>query len=232
LAVALTVASAFALGAPPVKDKTVPTLRWAESHPGCTFSLDPDGKYRYALWSDDYGVILAVDAQELEKVHRRVEPFFSVEVTVRYRGKSTLDLNPGAATLQFVRHSKIVQSSLDPEGFATTTQNDADELEHQTQREIEKHPERKEEREKYVQAYQKDVVEFLEFLAKRTLPPAQLNQEFSEVNGWILFSTKSKWIGDWKKPEQFLLRLPVGKEIVEFPFALPAEKGDLVLRRR
>src|ERR1700757_2141416 len=68
----------------PRKDKTTaPALRWAEGAAGCTFSRDEDGKYRYSLWTSDYGVILAVDSQELEKVHRRVEPFFSVEITVR-----------------------------------------------------------------------------------------------------------------------------------------------------
>ena len=207
-------------------------MRWSEGQPGCTFSRDDDGKYRYALWTADYGIILAVDSQELEKVHRRVESFFSVQITVRYRGKGALAVNPGLATLEFVRHFKVTQSSLDPEAFAERTQSDADELEHQTAREIEKHPERKDEREKYVQAYQKDVAEFLDFLTKHTLQAVQLDASNPEVTGWVLFSTKSKWIGEWKKPEEFLLRIPLADRIVEFPFALPAEQGDLMLRRR
>jgi len=208
------------------------SLHWAEGAPGCTFSRDEDGKYRYALWTDDYGIILAVDSQELDKIHHRVEPFLGVHITVRYRGKETLAVDPGRATLEFVKHFKVIQTSLDPEAFAARVQNDADELEYQTEREVRKHPERKEEREKYVQTYQKEVTEFLDFLTQRTLPNTQLDPDHIELSGWVLFSTKNKWLGDWKKPEAFLLRLPIGDQIVEFPFELPAQQGDLILRRR
>lgn len=219
--------------ASPGKDKTPPApLRWAEGQPGCTFSRDDDGKYRYALWTAEYGVILAVDSQELEKVHRRVEPFFSVHLTVRYRGKGTLAVSPGLATLEFVKHFKVTQSSLDADGFAQKAQNDADELEHETEREIEKHPERKEEREQFVEAYQKDMIGFLDFLTKHTLRGLQLDAANTEASGWVLFSTKSKWIGEWKKPEEFVLRIPLGERVVEFPFAVPAQQGDLILRKR
>jgi len=209
-----------------------PTLRWAEGQPGCTFSRDNDGKYRYALWTDDFGIILAVDSQELQLLHKRVEPFFAVHLTVRYRGKSELVVEPRAATLEFVKHFKLVQPALDPEDFAQQTQSDADEIEHQTQREIQKHPERKEDREKYVEAFQKDAAEFLDFLSTRTLPSVQLDSIHNEVSGWILFSAKNKWIGGWKRPEEFLLRIPLGGRALEFPFALPPQEGDLILRQR
>jgi hypothetical protein len=215
------------------KNKASPaSLRWAEGAPGCTFSRDEDGKYRYALWTDDYGIILAVDSQELDKIHHRVEPFFGLRITVRYRGKETLAVDPGQASLEFVKHFKVIQTSLDPEAFAARVQNDADELEYQTEREVRKHPERREEREKYVQTYQKEVIEFLDFLTQRTLPAIQLDPIHNEVSGWVLFSTKNKWLGDWKKPEAFLLRFPIADKIVEFPFELPAQQGDLILRRR
>ena len=64
------------------------------------------------------------------------------------------------------------------------------------------------------------------------MPAVQLDSTHQEISGWILFSTHSKWIGDWKKPEEFLFRIPLGSQIVEFPFALPAQKGDLILRKR
>jgi len=215
------------------RDKSSPvSLRWAEGAPGCTFARDEDGKYRYALWTDDYGITLAVDSQELDKVHHRVEPFFGVHITVRYRGMAMLAVNPRRATLEFVKHFKLIQTALDPEAFATLAQNDADELESQTEREVRKHPERKEERETYVQTYQKEVAEFLEFLTQRTLPATRLDPDHAEVSGWVLFSTKNKWLGDWKKPESFLLRFPIANQIVEFPFELPAQPGDLILRRR
>jgi len=39
-------------------DKTkakLPTVRWSEQQPGCTFERGDDGKYRYGLWSGDVG---------------------------------------------------------------------------------------------------------------------------------------------------------------------------------
>jgi hypothetical protein len=214
------------------EEKAAAALRWSEGAPGCTFSRDTDGKYRYALWTDDYGIILAIDSQELDKVHHRVEPFLSAHITVRYRGKETLRVDPGKATLEFAKHFKVVQSSLDPKAFATRAQNDADELEHETERWVRKHPERKEEREKYVQTYQKEVSEFLEFLTQRSLPATQLDPSRPEISGWVLFSTRNKWLGSWKKPEEFLLRFPLAGRTVEFPFELPARQGDLILRQR
>jgi hypothetical protein len=214
------------------KEKTVPTLRWAEGQPGCTFSRDPDGKYRYALWTEDYGVIVALDSQELQLLHKRIEPFFSVHLTVRYRGKQTLGVYPQRATLEFVKHFKLVQPALDPASFAQQTQDDADELEHQTQREIQKHPERREQREKLVEAYQKEAAEFVEFLNTRSFPVAELDSTRPEASGWILFSAKSKWLGGWKKPEEFVLRIPINETLLEFPFALPPQAGDLILRQR
>jgi hypothetical protein len=214
------------------KKNSFPTLRWSEGRTGCTVSLDSDGKYRYALWTADFGVILAIDAQELQLVHKRGERFFSVHLTVRYRGASSLVVDPNQATLEFVKHSKIIQPALDPGGFAEKAQNDVDEVEHQTEREVEKHPERKEEREKFVQGWQKEVTELQDFLSHATLPAVQLDQTRTEISGWILFSTHSKWIGEWKKPEEFLFRIPLGSQIVEFPFALPARQGDLILRQR
>src|SRR5215475_8688354 len=233
LFLATTMALAIALTTLPAawsKDKLAP-LRWAEGQPGCTFSRDDDGKYRYALWTDDYGITLAVDSQELDKVRHRVEPFFSVHISVRYRGDRTLEVGAKRATLEFVKHFKLVQSSLDPEGLTAQTQDDADELENHTEREVKKHPERKEEREEYLQTHQKEVAEFLDFLTQRTFPMTKLDPTHSEISGWVLFSTRNKWVGEWKRPEEFLLRFPIADRVVEFNFQLP-QKGDLILRKR
>jgi hypothetical protein len=216
-------------------DKKKPTpaaLRWSENRPGCTFSRDTDGKYRYSLWTDDYGVILAVDSQELQMTHKRVQRFFGVQLTVRYRGQGTLVVDPGQASLEFVKHFKLVQSSLDPEDLANKTQNDADELEHQMQREIEKHPERKQEREKYLQEYQKEAAQLIEFISQRAFPAVQLQPGHDQADGWLFFSVKNKWLGEWKRPEEFLLRIPVNDRVLEFPFTLPPKQGDLILRQR
>jgi len=212
--------------ASPGKDKTPPAvLRWAEGQPGCTFSRDDDGKYRYALWTAEYGVILAVDSQELERVHRRVEPFFSVQLTVRYRGEGTLAVSPALATLEFVKHFKVTQSSLNPEGFARQAQDDADELEHQTAREIEKHPERKEEREQYVEAYQKDMIGFLDFLTKHTLRGVQLGAGNPEASGWVLFSTKANGSGSGRSRKNLYCAFRWGIEWWSFRSRYPPSRG-------
>lgn len=217
---------------PPKTKSKIPAVRWDEARPGCTFSRGDDGKYRYGLWSDDAGITLAVDSQELEKVHRRHEPFFGVLLTVRYRGEGSLDFATGNISLEFVKHFKVVQTSLDPDDFAEKVQNDADELNHQTAREVEKHPEKKEEQEALLRAFLKDSTELQEFVGKNTLRATRLGPGHPETSGWLLFSTNSRWIGAWKKQEEFILRVPFDGKVFEFPFKLPPKPGEVMLRKR
>jgi hypothetical protein len=214
------------------KKSDLRVVRWDEGSPGCTFSRTADGRYIYGLWSDDIGMDLAVDSQELEKVRRRHELFFSILLSVHYRGAATLDVRPGDISLEFVKHFKLVQTSLDPEDFSQKVQNDADEFDHQTAREVQKHPEQKEAKQAYMQTFQKDSAELLEFLSRNTLKPSRLDSANREAAGWVLFSTDSKWISHWKKQEDFVLRVPVAGKIFEFPFKLPPKQGELLLRQR
>lgn len=209
-----------------------PVVRWDEERPGCTFSRGDDGRYHYGLWNGDLGINLAVDSQELEKVHRRHEPFFAVLLNVRYKGQGALDLGPGNISLEFVKHFGTVQTALDPDGFLQKVQNDADELNYQTAREVKKHPEQKEKKETYVRAFLKDSAELQEFVGKNSLRPTELSPSNPETTGWVLFSTSSKWIGGWKKPEELILRVPLDGKIFEFPFKLPVKTGEVILRRR
>ena len=217
----------------PPKDKSkIPAARWDEGRPGCTFTRGDDGKYRYGLWSEDAGITLAVDSQELEKVHRRHEPFFGVLLTLRYRGQGELDFDTDNISLEFVKHFKVVQTSLDPDDFSAKVQNDADELDHQIAREIEKHPEKKAEKEALVQAFLKDSTELQEFVGKNSLRATRMGPGNPEISGWVLFSTESKWIGAWKKQEELILRVPFGGTVFEFPFKLPPKPGEVLLRKR
>jgi len=209
-----------------------PTLRWTEGQSGCTFSADDDGKYRYGLWTDDLGIVIAVDADEVRKAGLRIEPLFGVFVTLRYRGKDSMSVNPADISLEFVKHYHDVQKAVDPNDFAAKLQNDADSFAEETQREIRRHPEKKIEKESILQVHQKDIRETQDFLKSHSLRPARLDSANPEVTGWVFFSAKSKWIGDWKKQEQFVLRIPVADQVIEFPFALPPSQGDLSLRRR
>src|ERR1700692_4882722 len=138
---------------------TIAAVRGDEERPGCTFSRSADGRYHYGLWDQDIGITMAVDFQELEKVHRRHEPFFAVLLNIRYKGQGPLDLGPEQISLEFVKHFRVGQTPLDPDSFSQKVQNDADELNHQTARELEKHPEQKETKEAYVRAFLKDSAE-------------------------------------------------------------------------
>jgi hypothetical protein len=216
----------------PGKPSAPLTSRWEEGQPGCTFSRDDDGKYRYGLWTADFGVILAVDSQELEKLRRRAQPIFALQLTVHYRGKDSLEVPPGKISLEFVKHFHDVHNALDPDDLATQQRNELAALAEETGREIRKHPEKKEEKEATLAARQKDAAEMIEFLKTRSLRFAKLDPEHPEISGWVLFSTKSKWIGELQKQEEFVLRVPLEGQVVEFPFSLPPSEDDLILRRR
>lgn len=231
-ALACTFVSIPARGLPKAKKSSPAVVRWDEGAPGCTFSRTPDGRYHYGLWSDDLGVTVAVDSQELEKVHRRHELFFGVSVTVQDRGTAAIDVSAENISLEFVKHFKVIQPSLDPKDFSQKVQNDADEFDRQTAREVQKHPEEKEAKQARVRVFQKDTAELLEFLGNNTLKPARLDSANREATGWVLFSVDSRWIGAWKKQEEFILRVPIGGKIFEFPFKLPPKEGELLLRKR
>ncbi len=207
-------------------------LRWAEGEPGCTFSRDDDGKYRYGFWTPDSGVVLAVDSQELEKVRRRSDSIFALQLTIHYRGTDSLRITPGQIVLEFVKHYHDLHSALDPDRLAADEQNDANLLREQTEQEIHKHPQKQAEKEAALAAHQKDAAEMIEFLKTRTLRATTLDPTHPEASGWILFSTKSKWIDGLRTHEEFLLRVPIGNQVIEFPFSLPPSEGDLILRRR
>jgi len=228
------VARASALDAPKKKnEKFGPvTVRWDESTPGCTFSTTDDGKYQYGLWSGDVGIIVSVDAREVEIIRHRIEPIFGVFLTIRYRGSGGLDVHPDGITLQFMKHFKIVQNSIDPDGYAQKIQADADTLDDETRRVVTKHPEEKNERDARLEQYQKSVSELIEFIGKNSLRTLRLDPGNMQASGWVFFNTRNKWIGNWKTQEEFVLRVPLAGKVFEFPFKLPPKKGELLLRKR
>jgi hypothetical protein len=214
-------------------DKSKPVfVRWAEDQPGCTYSRGDDGKYRYGLWAGDLGIVLAVDDRELQIIRHRIEPIFGIQLTIRYRGNGNLNLGPNEITLQFIKHFKVVQPALDPDDYSEKIQSDADALDEETRRAVAKHPEEKQVREARLQDYQKSVSELIEFLGRNSLRAAHLDRATPETSGWVFFNTDSKWLGSWKSQEEFVLRVPLAGKVFEFPFKLPAEQGELLLRKR
>jgi hypothetical protein len=209
-----------------------PVIRWTEGQAGCTFARGDDGKYRWGLWSDDLGLTLAVDSQELQEARHRLGQVFGVELTYRYRGKGSLEIRNDNLSLQFVSHHHVIHSSLDPNHLTGRLQSDADELSYQTEREVRKHPEKKDELETKLQNFEKETAEWQEFLSTHSLNSVKLDQAKPEIEGWVFFSIKDRWIGDWKNPEELLLRIPLADRVLEFPFKLPPSQGDLILRKR
>ena len=207
-------------------------LRWAEGEPGCTFSADEDGLYRYGLWTDKFGIIMAVDADELRKANSRTEPTFELLLTVSYRGKDSLAVSPDGMSLEFVKHDHDRHTALDPGDLTAKLQVDTEVFSKRAQRQIRNDPKKKKAEEAALQELEKSIERTIEFVKTEGLIPTQLDASHSEVSGWVFFSAKSKWIGDWKQQEEFVLRVPLANRIVEFPFALPPSKGDLILRRR
>ncbi|HEX4786770.1 MAG TPA: hypothetical protein VH350_20690 [Candidatus Sulfotelmatobacter sp.] len=219
--------------ADPSHEKTkLPTVRWEEGRPGCTLTRRDDGRYYYALSDKDLVLTVAIDSQELQLVRHRHVPFFAALLTLRYKGQAPLDVEVENISLEFVKHFQMVQTALDPDALSQQVQNDAEELDHQTAREVSRHPEQKDAKEAYMRAFLKDSAELQEFLGKNSLRPAELGPDKLETSGWVLFGTESKWIGAWKKPEELILRVPLEGQIFEFPFTLPPKAGEVILRKR
>lgn len=207
-------------------------VRWNESQPGCTFFRGQDGQYSYGLWAEDLGIVMAVDARELQLIRHRIEPILGVLLTVRYRGNASLEETPDGITLEFAKHFKVVQPGLDPDSYGEKIQADAEALDDETRRAIKKHPAEKQVRIQGLQDYQKSANQLIEFLNSNSLRPAHLDRVAPEAHGWVFFNTDTKWIGSWKSHEEFVLRFPLAGKIFEFPFKLPPEPGELLLRKR
>jgi hypothetical protein len=207
-------------------------MRCDPGAPSCTFIRGNDGKYRYKLTTPLLNLTMAIDSQELQLSRKRPEPMFTVFLAVHSNADGRLDVIPNKFTLEFADHAHALQHALDPDALSTELQALADDLSHQTERELRKHPEKKEELEKQVAAHEKDVSELQDFLGTHSLRMVTLGSGTHETSGWIYFSTRNRWIGGWKKQESLILRLPLGSEVYEFPFKLPPNQGDLILRQR
>jgi hypothetical protein len=219
---------AFA-GSPPA----LPALRWTADAANCTFHEGDDGRTYYGITSGDFEVTLAVDRQELEKIPHRANPMLGVFLTFQYKGHDQFDVQQNRFSLEFTKHFQVVQTSLDPDYLLKSLQDNVDDLTDEIERhQVKKHPEKKDAMETNLQARLKDYTEMMDFISTRGLRPMTLDGSNSSASGWVFFSIKNKWIGPWRRPEQFVLRLPVENVMVEFPFTLPPEPGKVILRHR
>ncbi len=199
----------------------------------CTLRESDDGRRYYGVTSGDYEITLAVDRQELEKIPHRARPMFGVFVSFQYKGQRQFEVQQNRFTLEFTKHFQVVQTSLDPDDLLKTLQENVDDLTDEVERhQVKKHPEQKDQMETELQARLKDYTEMMDFISTRALRPMTLDGSNSSASGWVFFSIKNKFIGPWRRPEQFVLRLPVEDVIVEFPFSVPPEPGKVILRHR
>lgn len=207
------------------KDNLIPAVRWREGDPQCTLQKSSDGLYHYSLAYETERITLTVDPQELQKTRRTLNHVFRVLLSFRNTGTTPLQVGPANITLELVDHFHVRMNSLDPEGFSYRIQEDSDELVHQSERELKKHPERKEVIEARLKEHEKLVTQWLEYLSTQALTDVTLDSGRPEITGMVFFSTKTKWKGDWKTEENFVLRIPGDKVVFEFPFSLPP-KGE------
>jgi hypothetical protein len=213
--------------------QAVPTVRWAENAPNCTFRDADDGRTYYALSSGDFEITLAVDRQELEKIPHRAKPMLGVFMSFHYKGNGNFEVLQNKMYLEYTKHFQVVKGSLDPDDTLKHLQENVDDLTDEVERhDVKKHPELKDQKESELQARLKDYTEMMDFISTRALKPVTLDRSNSSASGWVFFSTKDKWIGPWRKPEEFVLRFPVETYIVEFPFSLPPKGAKVEFRKR
>ena len=209
------------------------TLRWAEGSPGCSIRRSDDGRTYYRLASQDFDFVVAVDNQELEKIRHRTIPMLGILVSVNYKQGEVLPVVTSQSTLEFSKHFQVVQKALDPETLLQQLQKDMDELTDEiTHHEMRKHPELKDAKESELQQRLKDYTEMMDFISTSSLREGGLDESKASASGWIFFSTQNRWIGPWRRPEQFVFRMPMGNAMVEIPFELPPKGGKLELRPR
>ncbi len=208
------------------------TLRWSKDLPGASVTASSDGRYVYALRSGDKDIAIAVDSQEPEKSRRRHASVFSVHVQIGNLGQRYWKVSLEGVSLEFVKHFHVIQPALDPADLAQQLQESADELDHRAALAKSDPSAKGHLDEPFVRAYQKETSEFIEFLSKNSLRETVLDGGNQEVEGWVYFSTKSKWLAKWKPQEAFIFRLPLDGVIYEFPFSLPPKQGEMVLRQR
>lgn len=208
-------------------------LRWADGAPGCTVRRSEDGRTYYNLATTEFDLTLGIDNQELEKIRHRAVPIMGILFSFTYKGNAPLMLQPSQSTLEFSKHFQVVQKALDPDSTLQVLQQDMDELTDEiTHHQLRKHPELKDAKESELQQRLKDYTEMMDFLSTSTLRDGGLDVSKASASGWVFFSTQNRWIGPWRRPEQFVFRIPIGETLVEIPFELPPKGGRIELRPR
>jgi len=205
-------------------------LRWSEGQSDSAFRANDDGIYRYGLAAKDFVVTLAVDSQELDKARRRIEPVLGLFLSVRFLNQNSIGFNPASITLEFAKHFHEKEVPLDTERLSRQLAVDREAASARAATDIRKHPAQKNEIEAGLKDEQHNIDQMIDFLHARMLRRSVPQDR--EIVGWLLFPTKSRWIGQLNKQEEFVLRIPLGNVVAEFPLTLPPSQADIHLRTR
>src|ERR1700690_2247629 len=129
------------------KKKPPPSaVRWTAGAPGCSFERGTDGRLRWTMSDKDFDMTLLVDSQELAKSqHHGFYRVLAVYLAVNYKGPGRFEF-PADLRLQYVRHHEVIESMMDPAMLQNKLQNDLDSKVFDTERQIKKHPELKDEK--------------------------------------------------------------------------------------
>jgi hypothetical protein len=205
------------------------TIRWSESDSRCAFRAEDDGTYRYAIASDTFSITLAMDAQELEKSRQRPDPVLGLFLSIQFFSGRTEDFDPRKITLEFTKHFHTTENPLDSIQFTARLRARETDTEKSTARSLQKHPKNKEEIETSLRDQRQENLQLIDWIKTGILTGTK---DAHDIRGWLLFAARSRWIGPLNPQEEFVLRVPLGKEAVEFPFTLPPSRGDIRLRSR
>jgi hypothetical protein len=149
---------------------------------------------------------------------------------VRLLNQNPVQLDPASITLEFAKHFHQREGPLDPQRLSAQLAADRQSATARSAANVRKHPERANEIDAGLKDQQRDIDQMIDFLHARMLQPSPMQSD--EIAGWLLFSTKARWIGPLNQQEEFVLRIPLANAIVEFPFTLPPSQGDVELRTR
>jgi hypothetical protein len=208
-------------------------MRWAATAPNCTLRRGDDGRTYYGMSAANLDVVLAVDSRELEKMPHRALPMLALLLTFHLRGPADFQAEPQRFSLEFVKHHGVIKTALAPDAMVADLEQDVEDLTYQVEHhEIKRHPEQKQQKEAELQSRLNDYTNLMDFISTQALQPTVLSLSNPSLNGWVFFGVKDRWIGPWKKPEEFVLRIPAGGSVLEFPFSLPPGSDKVELRRR
>lgn len=232
LLVSLVVLVLSAAGSPKKKKESVPTFRWQADSARCSVTYSgSENLDRYTIATDDILISLAVDPRELTQSQKRAGRVVSVLLTVEDKSSSPLFVKQSGASLEFVDHSQWRFGSWDADNLANHVQHQTDDLMHETDKDLEKRPEKVERNEDRLREQQRLVSETVDFLSTQGLRDTTLDTAHPKVSGWVFFPSRGKWVGGWKRREEFVFRIPVGGWLVEFPFVLPPENRPKLKER-